>query len=173
AEYQVAEGDLRLEVANAAPDLTLGPGIFFDQGTGKFTLGLGFPSLSLNRNRGPIREAGARRELAGSRLMQEQERVLEEVDAALAQCQLSAREVTAVDSLTTEAERRHALLAAAWNRGEVGRLEVLVASLEVLRARRLGLESRLRQWDAGAGLERAVGAWGLRQDGDWPRKRTE
>ena len=105
--------------------------------------------------------------------MQEQEAVLGEVDAALAQCDLAGREVLAVDSLASEVDRRHALLLAAWERGEVGRLEVLLASLEGLRAQRLGLESRLRQWEAGAALERAIGAWGLRADGDWPRRRTE
>jgi outer membrane protein TolC len=173
AEYQVAEGDLRIQVANASPDLTLGPGIFFDQGSGKFTLGLGLPSLNLSRNRGPIREAEAHRELAGTRLLQEQERVLAEVDAAISRCELAGREVGSIDSLTTQAERRHTLLEAAWNRGEVGRLEVLATSLDVTRARRLALESRLRQWEAGLELERAVGAWGLRRDGDWPRRRTE
>lgn len=173
AEYQVSEGDLRVEVAKASPDLTLGPGVFFDQGTGKFTLGLGLPSLGLTRNRGPIAEAEARRAQAGARLMQTQEAVLVEVDAALAQCSSAAREVLAVEGLVVEAERRQRLVEAAWSRGEVGHLEVLLARLETQQSRRRVLEARLRQWDAGLALERAAGAWGLRSDGEWPGMRTQ
>ncbi|HWA59289.1 MAG TPA: TolC family protein, partial [Gemmatimonadales bacterium] len=170
AEYQVAEGDLRLQVANASPDLTLGPGLFFDQGTGKFTLGLGLPSLQLTRNRGPIAEAEARRRLAGARLLQEQETVLTEVDSALTRCAAVTDEATSVAALVREAEQRRDLVRAAWARGETGRLEMLTADLELRRAQREALDAGRRQREAGLGLDLALGAWGLRQDGDWPRR---
>lgn len=168
AEYQVAEGDLRLAVANAAPDLALGPGLFFDQGTGKFTLGVGLPSLMLNRNRGPIGEALARRAVAGSRLMAEQEMVLGEVDAALAGCALAEREVLAAEGLAQQAEVRVRLTEAAWSRGETGRLEVVTTRLEAVRSRQASTEAHSRRREAGLALERASGAWGIRADGPWP-----
>ena len=168
AEYQVAEGDLRVEVANAAPDLTLGPGVFFDQGTGKFTLGLGLPSLALNRNRGPIGEAEARRTAAGARLMQAQELVLGQLDGALASCDGARRQVVAVDSLAAQAERRLSLTEAGYSRGESGRLEVMAARVDLMRSLRVAREARLRQQQAGVALERALGAWGNRGDGPWP-----
>ena len=168
AEYQVAEGDLRVEVANASPDLTLGPGMFFDQGTGKFTLAAALPALPLNRNRGPIAETEARRAVAALRLAEEQEAVLAEVEAALAGCDAARREVAAADSVVIEAERRAKLAAAAYDRGETGRLEVALAGLDLVRVRRMVREARLRQGEAGLALERAVGAWGSRDDGPWP-----
>lgn len=167
AEYQVAEGDLRVEVANAAPDLTLGPGVFFDQGTGKFTLGAGLP-LALNRNRGPIGEAEARRTVAGARLMRAQEAVLSQVEGALASCDGARPQVVATDSLIAQAERRLSLTEAGYSRGELGRLEVMVTRLDVMRSRRAAREARLRQQQAGLALERALGAWGSRADGPWP-----
>jgi outer membrane protein TolC len=168
ADYQVSEGDLRLAVADAAPDLTLGPGLFFDQGSGKFTLGVGLPSLKLNRNRGPIGEALARRAVAGSRLMQEQELVLGEVDAALSGCELAERETLAADSLAQQVERQVRLTEAAWSRGETGRLEVVASRLEAMRSRQASTEAHLRRREAGLALERASGAWGARADGPWP-----
>jgi len=168
ADYQVAEGDLRVAVANAAPDLSLGPGMFFDQGTGKFTLAAALPSIPLNRNRGPIAEAEARRTVAGLRLAEEQERVLAEVEAGLAGCDAARREVVLADSVVAEAERRARLADAAYDRGETGRLEVALAGLDLTRVRRTMLEARLRLGDAGLALERALGAWGSRDDGPWP-----
>lgn len=168
ADYQVAEGDLRVEVANASPDLTLGPGLFFDQGSGKFTLGLGLPALALNRNRGPIGEAETRRAVAGARLMQAQEGVLADLDASLAGCETANRQADAAEQLTRQAESRLSLVQAAYARGETGQLEVVAARLEMVRVRRATTEARLRKKDAGLLLERAVGAYGSRDDGTWP-----
>lgn len=169
AEYQVAEGQLRLEVATAAPDLALGPGIFFDQGTGKFTLGLGFPTLALNRNRGPIGAAEAQRSVAGARLIQAQEVVLSQVDAAMAACGVARQQVSASDSLAREVEARFALVQAAYDRGETGRLEVTMARQELVRSRRFKLDARMRETTAALQLEYVLGAYGTRADGEWPR----
>ena len=168
ADYQVAEGDLRIAVADAAPNLTLGPGMFFDQGTGKFTLAAALPSIPLNHNRGPLAENEARRSVAALRLAEEQEQVLAEVEAALAGCDAARREVAATDSVVTEAERRARLAEAAYDRGETGRLEVALAGLDLVRTRRTVVEARLRVGESGLALERALGAWGTRDDGPWP-----
>jgi outer membrane protein TolC len=168
AEYQVAEGDLRVEVANASPDLALGPGMFFDQGTGKFTLAAALPSLPLRGNRGPIAEAVARRTVASGRLVEAQELVLAQVESALADCEASRRELAVADSVVAETARRAQLVKAAYERGEAGRLEVALAELDLVRVRRLIREAEFRQLDAGLGLEQAVGAWGTRDDGQWP-----
>jgi outer membrane protein, heavy metal efflux system len=170
ADYQVAEGNLRIAVANAAPDLTLGPGMFFDQGTGKFTLAAALPSIPLNRNRGPIAEADARRRLAGARLAEAQELLLTEVEAALAGCEAASREAGAADSLAAETARRGRLVDAAYARGETGRLEVALAGIELTRVRGIVVEAELRRMEAELALDRALGAWGLRRDGPWPDK---
>ncbi|MFN8650839.1 MAG: TolC family protein [Gemmatimonadales bacterium] len=170
AEYQVAEGELRIEVANASPDLALGPGLFFDQGTGKFTLGAGLPALLLNRNRGPIAEAEARRAVAGARLEQAQETVLSALDQALATCGRIAGERVTLDSLASASARRVALVEAAWRRGETGWLDVLLARREQERAVALVRAGNFRDAAARLELDLSTGAWGLEADGAWPRE---
>lgn len=155
AEYQRAEAGLRLAVAESWPDLDLGPGIFFDHGVGKWTLGLGLPDLLLHGNRGPIREAMAARELAGARVLEAQERALGQVEGALAACDARRQELAAVDE--TAAIARVAALEAAFARGEVGTLDLVLARAELARLgrRRVGLEDAMEL--AGSALAQAVG----------------
>lgn len=155
AEYQRAEAGLRLAVADSWPDLDLGPGIFFDHGTGKWTFGLGVPDLLLHGNRGPIGEAVATRELAGARVLEAQERALGQVEGALAACEARRQELAAVDD--TAATARVAALEAAFTRGEVGRLDLILARAELARLgrRRVGLEDAMEL--AGSALVQAAG----------------
>jgi outer membrane protein TolC len=157
AEYQVAEADLRLEAANSWPDLALGPGLFFDHGVNKWTVAFGLPALPINRNRGPIAEAEARREVAARRVGDAQELVLGEVAQALAAC--AAATELAVTLSVAGAGDRVALAEAAYGRGEIGRLEVAQARLEFARATRRSVEAAARLHVAGLALERAVGVW--------------
>ena len=157
AEYQVAEGDVRVEAANSWPDLALGPGLFFDHGVNKWTIAFGLPSLPLNRNRGPIAEAEARREVSAQRVAEVQGQILGGVEEALAGCAAASEEMRALD--LSAARERVGLTEAAYQRGEVGRLEVLVAQLELARAsRRLG-DAEARAQSAAQSLEHEVGVW--------------
>lgn len=155
AEYQRAEAGLRLAVAESWPDLDLGPGIFFDHGVGKWTLGLGVPDLLLHGNRGPIGEALATRELAGARVLEAQEQALGQVEGALAACDARRLELAAVDD--TAATARVTALEAAFARGEVGKLDLVLARTELarLQRRRVGLEQAMEL--AGSALAQAAG----------------
>jgi outer membrane protein TolC len=144
--------------------------MFYDQGTGKFTLAAALPSLPLNRNRGPIAEAEAERGAAGARLVREQELVLGEVDGALAGCEAARQSLASSESLSRQADTRVSLADSAYGRGETGRLELAAAQLEALRARRLAVEAGLELRRAGLALDRAVGAWGIQRDGAWPSR---
>lgn len=157
AEYLRAEGDLRVEVANSWPNLALGPGLFFDHGVGKWTVAFGLPSLPLNRNRGPIQEAEARRELAARHVAEVQEQVLGEVTLALSACRSSAAEIEAIDISASREQVR--LAEGGYQRGEVGRLEVMFARLEFARAARRLVEAGNRLRAAGVDLEHAMGIW--------------
>jgi outer membrane protein TolC len=157
AEYQLAEGHLRVEVANSWPNLALGPGLFFDHGVGKWTVALGLPSLPLNRNRGPILEADARRELAARRVAELQEQVLGEVTGAFSACRSSADEMATID--LGAARERVRLAEVGYQRSEIGQLEVMFARLELVRATRRFLETGNRLRVAGVALEHAVGIW--------------
>jgi len=157
ADYQVAEAEVRIAVANSWPDLALGPGLFLDHGINKWTVAFGLPSLPLNRNRGPIAEAEAQREVAARRVAEVQELVIADVEQALAGC--AAAEAAAASLAVTGAEERLALADQAYQRGEVGRLDVTLAHLELVRASRRFGEAALRLTDSGLELEHAVGIW--------------
>jgi outer membrane protein TolC len=124
----------------------------------------------LNRNRGPIAEAEARRALAAARLEQAQESVLAALDQALAACARAAGERMTLDSLASESARRVSLVERAWGRGETGRLEVQLARLEQERAATLARAARKRDALARLELDLGAGAWGLEADGAWPRE---
>jgi outer membrane protein, heavy metal efflux system len=157
AEYQVAEAEVRLEVADSRPDLSLGPGLFFDHGISKWTIAFGLPSLVLNRRRGPVLEAEARREVAAREITEVQELVLGEVRQAVGECAAAAGEVAALN--VSAAERGLMLAEEAYQRGELGRLEVEIARLELVRARRRIAEADSRKLAAGLDLERVLGVW--------------
>lgn len=61
ANYAAAQSALQLEIARQYPDVHLGTGYQWDQGEGKWQLGLTLEIPVLNRNQGPIAEAEARR----------------------------------------------------------------------------------------------------------------
>jgi outer membrane protein TolC len=157
ADYQVAEGDVRLEVARSWPDLAVGPGLFFDHGINKWTIAFGLPSLPFNRNRGPIGEAEARREVAARRVAEAQDQVIGEVEQAIAGCAAVAAEVAALD--VSGARAQADLAARAYERGEIGKLELAFARLEQARAVRRVTEAEGRLLVAGLEFERAIGTW--------------
>jgi outer membrane protein, heavy metal efflux system len=158
AEYQVAEAEVRVEVAKSWPDLQLGPGLFFDHGVGKWTIGFGAPSLPLHGNRGPIGEAEARREVAAARVAEVQQQILDDLEQALAGC--AAARVEAQSLEITAVRRRMEIIDAAYARGEAGKLEVGLARLELLAAERRFAAVSVRLALARLDLERATGQWG-------------
>ena len=157
AQYQIAEAEVRLEAANSWPDLQFGPGLFFDHGVGKWTIGFGLPSLPRGGNRGAIREAEARREVAAERVSEGQEQVLGDVEQALAGCDAvdAERRGLGLDG----ALRQRALVEAAYARGESGRWEVLQAWLAIARVERQAADVDGAVAQARLALEHAVGVW--------------
>lgn len=157
AGYLAAEAEVRAEVAASWPDLDLGPGLFFDHGAGKWTFGFGLPSLPLHGNRRGIAEAEARRTVVAARVREWEARVMSEVDFALAGCAAAEAERGRLDA--GGATARLEGLQAAYARGEAGRLEVLLARVEVARlvAARQGLEGNVEL--AAAEVARVTGAW--------------
>jgi cobalt-zinc-cadmium efflux system outer membrane protein len=159
AEYAVAEGDLRVAVAGAYPDLSLGPGFIWDQGIGRWSLLLGLPRLALNRNRGPIGEAMARRKEAGARFAEQQQTVLEEVAAAVAACRLALADVAGADSVRQATARQAELARAAYDRGELSATALEPLELAETRALRDLHGARQRLAAAALALETVAGEW--------------
>jgi outer membrane protein TolC len=159
AEYAEAEAALRLEVARSWPDLVLGPGFVWDGGVHRWNLLASLPELMLNRNRGPIGEATARRAAVAVHVDAMQQEVLADVATARAACTGAMRELATSDSAVSALAREAEVVAGAVERGERGERDRLAVSLVQARAGRERQQAAARVAQAGLALERAVGGW--------------
>ncbi|HEU5171107.1 MAG TPA: TolC family protein [Gemmatimonadales bacterium] len=159
AGYAIAEAELRLAVAGAYADLSLGPGYTWDQGIGRWSLVLALPRLPLNGNRGPIAEATARRREEAARFAERQQGLLEAVAASAAACRVALAELAGADSLRRATARRAELARAAYDRGEIGASELEPIELADARVLRELHAARRRLAEAGMAQEMAIGAW--------------
>jgi cobalt-zinc-cadmium efflux system outer membrane protein len=130
ARFEAADAALRLEVSNQYPDVHLSPGIGWDQGQFKWTIGAVAELPIFDRHQGAIGRAEAERERAAAQLLALQARILGDVEQA------RTRERTArarLDATTRVFESRETLLAAArkqFQAGEIDRLALRVQELE-------------------------------------------
>jgi outer membrane protein TolC len=162
AEYEAAQEGLRLEVAKQYPDVQLGPGYEFDQGDNKWTFGISLSLPLFHRNRGPIAEAEARREVAAVRVEEAQARVLSEIDVALADLGSRTAEVVVADSLVDAAVESERRVREYHEAGELSNVDVLAARAETLKAREDGLRVQVAARQAYLDLEDA-----LQSPADW------
>lgn len=168
ADYAVAEGDLRVQIAQQYPDLVVGPGIVFDQGLGRWLLSLGSSAIPLNRNSGPVAETEARRAARAAHFALVQDSVLTQVDSAVAACRGVRAEIAAADSLVAATRERLRVADAAYARGETGQTEVAFVRLALVRVTRVLRQARQRRQRAGAALEAATGRWLSAPAVRWP-----
>lgn len=168
ADYAVAEAELRSALARQYPDVNIGPGIAWNQGTLRWLLELGTPSIPLARNRGPIAEALARRAQQAAQATLVEDSVLAQVDSAVAGCRDLRGELAATDSLVAASTEQLRLTEAAYGRGEIGQAEVALARLAVVRVTRARFQAVLRQQAAGVALEAALGRWRTEPGIRWP-----
>jgi len=172
AEYQASQAALQLEVRKQYPDINLGPGYQLDQTDGKWTLGLSLVLPVLNRNRGPIAEAEARREEAAARFIDIQSTALGEIEAAISAAIAAGEQVAAADSLLAELVRQETTSRAAYQAGEISGLELLGIQSEMVTTGLSRLDALASAQQAIGRLEDAmqspldVGAWVL----DRPRR---
>jgi cobalt-zinc-cadmium efflux system outer membrane protein len=156
AHYQAADAALRLEVKNQYPDVHLAPGLGWDQGAFRWTLGASAELPLFNRHEGAIARAEAERTRAGAQLLAVQAQVLAALDAA------GTRERTArsrLDAASRVTESRAALLASArraFDAGEIDGLELRLAELETAAADADREEARFDLAAAFVELEAAI-----------------
>jgi outer membrane protein TolC len=156
-EYAAAEARLRLEVANQYPDVSLSPGYGFDEGHHKITFGPSFAIPLLNRNRGPIAEAEARRAEAEARFDALQAQAIGEMEIALARYRGGLAEFAdASERLARTQQEREAALRRAVDAGEEDRLALASVRVESAVAARARLDAMRRVQIALGALEDAV-----------------
>lgn len=169
ADYLVAESDLRLAFAKQYPDIVIGPGVVWDQGAIRWLLSAGSQAIPVNRNRGPIAEAEARRAVAAAHVEVVQDSVLAQVDSAVAGCRDVRGEIAAADSLVAATVERLRLSESAYARGEIGETEVAFARLALVRATRTRRQAQQRRRSAGAALEAVSGRFLMVPEIRWPQ----
>jgi outer membrane protein TolC len=156
AEYEATQKALQLEVRKQYPDISLGPGYQLDQTDTKWTLMLSLSLPILNRNRGPIAEAAARREAAAASFLALQSRVLGEVETAVASARAAATQVQAADTLLSALGRQEATAQAAYDVGEISRLDLLGLQAEAVATALTRLDALSRAQSAVGALEDAM-----------------
>lgn len=156
ADYEASQKALQLEVRKQYPDISLGPGYQLDQTDSKWTLLLGLSLPILNRNRGPIAEATARREAAAAGFLALQSRVLGEVETAMASARAAATQARAADTLLAALGRQEAVAQAAYDVGERSRLDLLGVQAEAAATALARLDALSRAQQAVGALEDAM-----------------
>ena len=139
--YQSLQTSLQLEVAKRQPDIHLGPGYQWDQGTNKWSLSFTFELPLFHRNEGPLAEAAARCAEAAAQFSAVQSQAIAAVDLAVAALTSARRQSEQAAQLAAEL-RRHA--DAARRRLELGsadQLELQTSLLEQAVAETAALES--------------------------------
>jgi cobalt-zinc-cadmium efflux system outer membrane protein len=130
AAYAASDTALQLETARQYPDVELGPGYEYDQGSNKWGLSLGVQIPVFNQHRGPIGEAEAARRQAADEFLATQARVIGDVDRAFADYEAAVRtDRTAAQLLRSQADRLVARRAL-FERGEIDRAALLAADVE-------------------------------------------
>ena len=156
ARHDTAEAALRVELARQWPELTLRPGVAWDQGDRVWSLGLGLVLPPGGRNRAAIDAALAQRELQARRVEALQAAALTRLDAA-------RDALAAADSLRATADAVHAQAAAALQRterrfaaGDADRTERLAARAALQQAERRRIDALAERATAIGALEDAL-----------------
>jgi CRISPR system Cascade subunit CasA len=157
ADYDIAEQNLRLEVARQYPDIHIGPGYTFERGQHKipFDLTLVLPPRDLNQAN--IRSAEAKRAEAGAKLDAAQAGVLNTVDqasASLAGAGAGLRLAMDKDLPTARRAAEAARRSAA--QGELDRTDQEAAEAAALDAEIASIDAWRTAWTAAADLEDAL-----------------
>lgn len=150
ARHDAAEAALRVELARQWPELTLRPGVAWDQGDRVWSLGLGVVLPPGGRNRAAIDTALAQRDLQARRVEALQAAALARLDAA-------RDALAAADGLRAAADAAHAQAAEALQRAERRLAAGDADRTERLAARAALQEAERRRIDALAGRAAAVG----------------
>ena len=161
-QYRAAQSELQLQVAKQYPDIDLGPGYNFEEGSNFITLALSAVLPLRNHNQGPIAEAEARRKVAGARLLAVQSAVLADTDRTVAQYRAAYNILTDATDAVEELRRQERSADEIASAGETGQLTVVAARLQTSVARRARLTA-LRQTQLSLGLvedalERPIGS---------------
>jgi cobalt-zinc-cadmium efflux system outer membrane protein len=156
AEYDASQAALAFEIASQYPDLHLGPGYEFDQGDDKWFLAVSLPLPIVNRNRGPIAEAEARRKAAAARFVAVQAEAMGQIDRAVQAYEAARQSVATATAIGVDLSHQEKAAQARFQAGEISRLELGSLRLELVTAELARLDAKVRAETALGQLEDAM-----------------
>jgi outer membrane protein TolC len=159
SDYAASQSALQSEVAKQYPDIHLAPGYYWNAGgagENDWQLGATVELPLLNRHKGPIAEAAARREASAARFLALQAKVITEIDGAVASFRASQTNVAVVEALAGAQAKQQQFIEAQFQTGAVDRLDVLTAELELSAASIARLDAQVKLQQAVGALEDAV-----------------
>jgi len=159
ADYAASQSALQLEIANQYPDVHLGPGYSWNNGSAgdsEWVLGVGLTLPVLNRNEGPIAEAQARRDVAAAHFLTVQSQALNEIDSALIAFSGALKQEEAARALQGSIQQRLDSVRAQAQSGEAEPLALANAEVESGTGAQSLLEALVKAQQALGQLEDAV-----------------
>ncbi|MDE3063843.1 MAG: TolC family protein, partial [Acidobacteriota bacterium] len=156
AQYEAAQSRLQLEVARQYPDIDLGPGYAFEEGTHLISLQLGMMLPLRNQNQGPIAEAEAQRKAAAAQLLATQSVVIAQTDKALAQYEAAYSVLEQARRTVAQAEAQRRTAEQWLKSGEADQLTVVSADVQEKTAERACLDALDQAETALGSLENAL-----------------
>jgi len=157
ADYAATEAGLRLELAKQYPDVRLGPGYDYNQGQDRWQLGISL-DLPINRNRGPIAQAEAKRKTAEARFLAQQDTIQGEFDIAIAAYEASRAKAQTAATLSQAAEAAADTTKRMVEAGELSPLELTRRQIESSTANLARRAADLEAQTAAGALEDAMQA---------------
>ncbi len=155
SDYAAAEASLKLELARQYPDINVSPGYDYNSGQNRWQLGLNV-ALPLNRNRGPIAEAEARRITAEKRFLAQQGTIQGELDIALAAYHASRAKAATAAQLAQEADAASDTTQKMVEGGNVSALELTRRQIEASAAKVALMAANIEAQTAAGALEDAM-----------------
>jgi outer membrane protein TolC len=156
ARYAGAEAALRLAVARQYPDVTVSPGLLWDQGDLVWSLGSTLLLTMVNGNAGAIAEAQAAREAGAADVLAVQARVQAELETALAGYDAAMGRFRAAHAAEAMTRARLDGIQRRIAGGEADRLALIRARLDLVAAREATGRERLAALRAIGALEDAT-----------------
>ena len=154
--YDATQSALQLEIAMQYPDIHLGPGYEMDQSDQKWGVLVGLTLPILNRNRGPIGEAAARREKAAAEFNAVQTAAIGQLDRALAVYRGAVESLATARSILSDRLEEQRSTEVRYAAGEISRIELNAVQKQVVESELTVLDAGLRSQEALGRLEDAM-----------------
>lgn len=158
SEYDRADASYRLAVAGRYPDLTLSPGVTYDQGAKKIVLGVSAPIQVLHDESAAIARALAQRQAAAARFDQTQNRALSEIELGITAYESAQKNLQRSENVAIVSGQMLESVQKRFDTGSLNKGELILAELSELQARISVANSRQALFDAVISLESSIQA---------------